>query len=358
MKIKIHSSELNRMMKIVSQCVDQRYNNFSNIEICYDNNMLTIHGTNGTIQATMSTPLLGGDGEMFCVDGTMFAKICAMCNGEVEITTDGKNCTIKGAGRTRIPIVQADVPKQSEVEGSIVTIAADDFAKCYGGVSYAVSADQSRIQLTGVLTEVDTTGLRMVALDGFQMSMEVTDCDGDDMKIIIPGNMMKLISQGTVSGDNIEIRTDGKRVEAVTDGMRLVCGLLIGDFPDYRRILPQSFKTECLVKTEELRNALKSGSVINTKQNLVKLDIGPDSIKVMNNSEEADFEADVPCDTQGDPLKIAFNLRYLMNTMAAVSTDEAILLFNSSISPMVVTPKVEEGIEAGSRLLLPVRTQG
>ena len=357
MNIKIHSSELNRMMKTISQCIDSRFPSHSNIEVIWDNSLLSIRGTNGVFHGTVSTPLLGGDGESFCVDGAMFAKVCAMCSGEVEIRTDGKNCIIRGAGRTRLPIMNADIPKQARVTGKAVSVSAENLARCWNGVSYAVSSDQTtnRIQLTGVLTEVGYFGMRMVALDGFQMSMETVACDGDEMKIIIPGTFMKLIVQGAAPGEDVTLRTDGTRIEASTDSMIVSAGLLTGEYPDYNRILPTAFKTECLIDVNVLKDALKSGSVVNNKQNLVKIDVGEEELKVMNNSEEADYEADVPCITEGDTLKIAFNQKYLMNTMNTVSTDKAIIKFNNSVSPCIVQGKDMDG---GIRLLLPVRTQG
>ena len=357
MNIKIHSSELNRMLKIVSQCIDSRFPNYSNIEITHSNNMLFLRGSNGTIQATMYTPVLGGDGEQFCVDGSMFAKVCSMCSGEVQIITDGKFCTIKGAGRTRIPLLNTDVPAQAQVAGKEFTVSAGNLAKCFAGVSYAISQDQSRIQLTGVLTEIGQYGMKMAALDGFQMSLEYAQCDGDEMKVIIPGTMMKLIVQGSIDGEEITVRTDGKRIQASTDSMVLACGALAGEFPDYNRILPTDFKTECKVNLNEFRDALKCGSVINTKQNLVKLEISSDSIRITNNSDEADYEATVKCETNGPDLKIAFNQKYLMNSIGALNTDDVILRFNSSVNPCIMQEKTE-GVQAGIRLLLPVRTQG
>ena len=354
MKIKIQSAELNRMMKTISQCIDPRFSGRGNIEFIYDNNMLSIRGTNGQVSAVVSTPVLGGDGEIFCIDGSMFAKVCALCNGEVEISTDGKNCTVKGAGRTRLPIISADIPSYSHVDGPTTTVLSDDLTRCYKSVAYAVSEDQSRVQLTGILTEVGEYGLKMTALDGFQMSIETAQCRGEAMKAIIPGTFMKLVVQGACSGADVKLRTDGKRIEAVTDGMMLVGGLLTGEFPDTKRILPTSFTTECLVRVEELRNALKSGAVVNSKQNLVKLDVSHEYVKVMSNSEEADYDADVPCDTQGNELKIAFNNKYLMNTINAITTEDAVLKLNSSVSPCVVQGKDEVGI----RLLLPVRVAG
>lgn len=354
MKVKVHSSELNRIMKTLSQCIDQRFNNYSNIQITHADNLLTFRGTNGTFQATLSTPLLGGDGESFCVDGTMFAKVCSMCSGEVEINTDGKTCTIKGAGRTRLPIVEADIPEQTRVEGTSSVMTAENLSAGYNNVAYAISADQSRIQLTGVLCQFGEYGVKMVALDGFQMSVYVAECRGEIMKVIVPGNFMKLLVQASAVGENITIRSNGSRIEAYTDSMVLSCGVLAGEFPDFNRILPKEFKTECLVKVEELKNVLRCGSIINTKQNLVKLDISGESIKVMSNSEEADYDADVSCSTQGDELKIAFNQKYLMNTVNVVSTEEAVLKFNTSVSPCIIEGKDDKGLH----LLLPVRVQG
>lgn len=354
MNIKVHSSELSRMMKTVCQCLDTRSENLGNIEIVYDNNLLTIRGTNGSISAVMSTPVLGGDGEVFCVDGTMFAKVCAMCSGEVNISTDGKVCTVKGAGRTRLPIVKAKIPAFEPVHGKTCTVKADAFSRGYGCVAHSISDDQGRIQLTGVLIESADDGVVMVTLDGFMMSVEPVECDTDEMKIIVPGSMMKLISASTYAGDTITICTDGKRIQASTDGMMLSCALIAGEYPDYRRLLPTGFKTECITHADQILSALKSGSVVNTANNLVKLNVSEDDITVMSNSEQADFEAEVSCMTNGDGLKIAFNHKYLMETIGSVIQNEITMKFNAPTNPCIIQGKGSDGL----RLLLPVRVMG
>lgn len=355
MRVKIHSSEMNRMMNIIKQCIDPRFQDRGNIEIIYDNNLLSIRSTNGQFSAVVMTPVLGATGETFCVDGTMFAKVCAMCNGEIEISTDEKTCTIKGAGRTRLPIMNCNIPLYTAVDGNVVTIPADSLNAMYKGVSYAISDDQTRVQLTGILAEATDSKMKFVALDGFQMSIESSECNGNDMNVIIPGAFMKLITQGTITGEDVKIRTDGKCIEAITDGMKVSATLLSGQFPDYNRITPSEFSTECLVKVDELRNALRCGSVVgNLDKNPVRLEISESSMKVMGNSAEADYEADVACDTHGPGLKIAFNQKYLMNTINAINTEEAILKFNSSVAPCIVQGKDSNGIH----LLLPVRVVG
>ena len=353
MKIKIHSSELNRMMKTVVQCIDSRHQSYGNISVIYDNNLLAIRGTNGFFSAVMSTPVLGGDGESFCVDGTMFARVCGMCSGEIEIETDGKVCTIRGAGRTRLPIVNASIPDYMPVNGTAITILADDFARCYSKTAFAISQDQSRMVLTGALLDSGETGIRFVTLDGFKMSIEKTDGSFDKVSAVVPGSFLKLVKDSTYSGDEITMYIGDGKFEARTDGMMINCGLLVGDFPDYDRILPTEFKSECIVKTEDLRTALKSASTVNSANNLVKFAISETEMTVMSNSEQADYEMTIPCQMTGNPLKIAFNQKFMMQVIDSVSSDDAVMKFNLSTSPCVINGKDENGI----RLVLPVRVQ-
>lgn len=354
MNIKIHSSEMNRMMKTITQCIDPRDPNKGNVEVIYDNNLLTVRGTNGVTSAMMSTPLLGGDGESFCVDGTMFARVCAMCSGEISVSTDGKVCTVKGAGRTRIPVVKASIPAFEPVKGKECKVKAEAFARGYSSVSYAISADQSRVVLTGVLVESMNDGITMVSLDGFKMAVESIPCESEQMRIVIPGQFMKLVSASTVAGEVITIRTDGKRVQAETDCMKAVCVLLSGDFPDYKRIVPADFRTSTLVNSEAIQGALKSGSVVNSSNNLVKLKVTENDITVMSNSEQADFDAEVSCATNGEDITIAFNHKFLMETINSIGDEEITFRFNTPISPCIISRKDTDGY----RLILPVRVAG
>ena len=356
MNIRVHSLELNRMMKVVSQCIGLKETKMGNVEIRHENNQLSIRGTNGTFMAEMSTPVLGGDGEGFCVDGEMFGKVCAMCNGEVSIIAEDKTCTIKGVGRTKMPIVKADIPEMKHVgDEHSMTIKESMFSRMYRNVAYAVGNDQNRAVLNGVFVQTDRDGVRFVSLDGFQMSMEHGECDWDNgVSAVVPGAFMKLIAQGSAGCDQIVIKSDGTRLEAIADGMDLTCGLLTGEFPDYQRLIPADFKTESLINVEAFRNALKAGNAVNSKQNLVRMDVGPDCIRIMSNTEEAFYDAEVPCKTQGPGLAIAFNQKYLMNLLSSIDTDDVVMKFNGMTSPCVGQGYEQNGI----RLVLPVRIQG
>ena len=351
MKIRIHSNDLNRMMKIIKPCLDTKSITKAVIQVTHENNRLKIRATNSHFSAEASTFLMGGDGETFCVDGPMMSRVASMCSGEIEISADEKTCTVKGTGRTKMPIVSMNIPDIPDVVGKSVKMLADNFKYCHSLVAYAVGSDQNRIQLTGVYVTTDGELMKMVTLDGFQLAIESTNANGDTISAIIPGAFMTWAASVLEAGNQLTLKTDGTKVQIITDEMKLTCPLLNGEYIDYKRLLPKTFETESLVKVGQLRDALKAGNVVNNKQKLVKLQVESDSMTVMNNSEEADFDADISCQTTGSPLKIAFNEAYLMNIMNAIDADEAIMKFNSPVSPVVVQGKDQSGIH----LTLPVR---
>ena len=351
MKFKINAWEIGRMMKTILKCTDSRNQAFGNVEISGDGQNLIMRSTNGSVNVEMRTPYMGLEETPYCVDAAMFGRVIGQCKGDVTVDLNERTCVVRGTGTTRIPVVTADIPKADRVKGATIEVSMDDFRRAYDGVAYAVAdQDSTRIVLTGILAENDGSTASLVALDGFVLAKEKMRCDGDAFKAVIPGNVMGLAAGGILDG-KVKIVIGEGRCQILSDGMVISSGLLNNAFPEYGRIIPETFKTECLVNVEELRGALKAGNVINSRQNLVRIEIGENTLTVRNNGEEADYEAKIACVTQGEPLKIAFNQKYLMNTIAAIDTEEAVLRCNGAVSACVAHGKDRDGVH----MVLPVR---
>lgn len=358
MNIRIHSVDLQRMMKIAGACVNPKLPTRNAIEITHDNNILSIRANDGQFGAVASTPLMGGEGESFCVDGTMFGKAIAMCSGETTINVEDNTCKVWfGSGRTRMSVIKTRVPAfEFTTGGKTVVMKSADFRRMLGRVEYAIAAADARKILTGALAECDGKTMRMVALDGFRMAMDTAEIvDGHAPRMIIPGAFLKLAGRGLTDDGYVKMTTDGSRLTISADGMMLSCALLTGEYPDYAKIMPKDFKTEALMETEHMLGAVKSGSLVNGGQKLVKLLVRKDKIEVMTNDEAADYYAEVDCMTTGEWLQIAFNEKYLIDALRAADTEKIIMKMTSGVSPMVICG---DGDETWRHLLLPVRTAG
>ena len=140
-------------------------------------------------------------------------------------------------------------------------------------------------------------------------------------------------------------------MQVTTSELMMNCALLADSFPAYEGMLPQEFKTEVLVNIDSVKDALKSGSVVQNKDSAVMISVTDGSMRIRNNSEHADFEADVTCQTQGENMNIAFNDRYLMSALNMIDGEEAVIKLSGAVTPVIVQGKDSDGIH----LLLPVR---
>lgn len=342
------------MMKVLAGCIDpHRDQKNSNVEISHKDSMFSIRATNGAQFVKMSTPMLGEDSEVFCVDGRMLYNIVSRASGMIDISSDGKVCSIKGNGRTRMPVMDVELGTPREVTGKTVTVASSYFTNAFSKVRHAVSVDQSRIILTGVCIEVSNNEMKLIAIDGFQMSVETIPCEGDDIKFVVPCELMKKVCDCASPDEDISLVTDGSRLYARTDTAEVSGGLLSGEFIDWRRLIPESFKTEVLFTTEEFSNVLKGSSVVGNSNHLVKLIITNNELTVTSNSDQtgAEFEGSISINKTGENQLIAFNDKYLVNAFNTLTGEESVMKLNSSVSPVIFTTKGGNDI----RLVLPVR---
>ena len=355
MNVKLDAKEINRAAKVLAGIINPRDTMFSCIQISGEPDGVSFYATNRILSAKMKIPMIGVDEEAFCIDGTMFTRIVQGATKDVEIVTDGKDCTIKAIGKTRIPIIDREMPKMDAAEGNEFSLNADGLRGAVGKVYHAVSADESRIVLTGIKLESYVGGISLVALDGFQMAMEklALPCP-ENIKMVIPGVQLKKVCDSLNLGEDVLISSNGSHVTFRTDGAEMTVTLLHGEYPDVARLLPTSFKTSVRVCADELKTVIKAGQIASEKNNLIRLEIYENELIIRTQSQSADFEAHVDCETQGEGMKIGFNQIYLLEAINSIDTEFVTMNFNSATSPEVTKPDAGEGI----RLTLPVRVMG
>ena len=124
-RIKADSEKLSQIMKTIGQCLNRKTGIYSNVQLIHESGTLTVRATNGVFLGEMSMQVQGEENEIFCVDGDMFSRVINLCKGMIEIISDGKNCVIKGMGRTRLPIINTTVKAPEDLNGSTVKMKAE-----------------------------------------------------------------------------------------------------------------------------------------------------------------------------------------------------------------------------------------
>jgi len=131
--------------------------------------------------------------------------------------------------------------------------------------------------------------------------------------------------------------------------------LLEGEYIKYRQIIPSTWKTAVkILDRDQLMLCVERASLMakESKTNLITLTISDSLMTITSNSEMGDVYEEIQVETEGDELKIAFNVKYVTDVIRAIEDDEFCMRFNSGISPCVIVPA--EG-NAYTYMMLPVR---
>jgi DNA polymerase-3 subunit beta len=121
-------------------------------------------------------------------------------------------------------------------------------------------------------------------------------------------------------------------------GLVLVMRLIEGLFPDYQQVIPKTGEKAITLGRARLLDTLRRVSLLSSdKAYAVKIELSQGRLTVLSqNPDLGDAKEEVPIDYQGDPLKIGFNARYLIDVLQVLKTDDVILELADDLSPCVI----------------------
>jgi DNA polymerase-3 subunit beta len=214
--------------------------------------------------------------------------------------------------------------------------------------AFAVSTDETRYNLNGVLFEPAPGAIRLVATDGHRLSLSERPLAGDfglKRGVILPRKglqeLRKLLGEAVESGEEKpEARLGFVENSAIfrRPGVVLVMRLIEGAFPDYRQVIPKPGEKVLSVGRQRLLETLRRVSLLSTdKAHAVKLELESGKLRVLSqNPDLGDAREEVPVKYDGEPIKIGFNARYLMDVLQVVRSEDVTLELADDLSPGVL----------------------
>ena len=298
--------------------------------------------------------------------GKLFTELCRkLPGGEVTIKVgDNHAASIRcmSSKSNLAGMNPVEYPEMASVEqGVAVRIPQKELREMISRVVFAIATDESRQILTGCLLEVTAAEARLVALDGFRLAIQKVfqpfelPEGTENLKAVIPGRVLNELSKILLDEEEFcTLLIDKTRMQATFGNTRLSTVLLAGEYIDYRKILPPSFRTNVKADRSQVQNAIDRASLMarEGKNNLIRMRFSDSTLTITSNAELGDVLEEMDAVLAGDPIEIAFNAKYITDVIRNISDDELCMKFNSNVSPCVVCPK--EG-DAYLYLILPVR---
>lgn len=325
---------------------------------------LTLTATDG--ETTVRTVV---DADIQCDGATvypakLFSELVRRQNsGDIRVSVDDKNTakiTIGGSKTNMACMNHEYFPKIADIEdGQAIQIPCGKLKDAIGRTMFAVSTDEARKILTGILMEFHPDHVRLVSIDGFRMAVvDIPVDNGPSAKgsIVIPGRFMAELSKILPDDESlIDVEYNTKRACFNCGDDQLYVALLQGEFIDYGKLLPNGANTTVMVNRDRLYAAIDRCGLMarEAKSNLITMNVSGKEMVLSSRAERGDTYEHVDVLAEGEPVKISFDARFLTDAVRYAGPEEISMTFRGSVSPMIIQPK---DVEVYTYLVLPVRT--
>jgi DNA polymerase III subunit beta len=291
-------------------------------------------------------------------------------DGEITLDVDEEDDTYlttltSGSGRYQVRgMSAAEFPElPTVVEGETLCLPVEALIEGLRGALFSASTDETKQVLTGVHLLIDADGLEFAATDGHRLAvvqpMPPEDADAaekpakgkkaaesptPDLDVTIPAKALQELTKllERQGGNSVALKLDRSQVMFEFAEQRLTSRLLEGQYPNYRQLLPKQFSHQATVERRSLQSALERIAVLaDQKNNIVKVNIDAGQQTMTLSVEAQDVGSGVetiPAQITGEDLIVAFNVRYVIDGLKVVNTQDVQFQFNTSTSPAILIP--------------------
>ena len=319
----------------------------------------------------------------YIINAQKFNQTLRVMDGEeITLSIDSKMVANIVSGRSSHKMSSlpgADFPSVPELKSDRSFIVGQGtLKKMFSQVSFAMGNNDQRVVLNGTFVKIDDESVTMVACDSFKLAkckrnaeLVNKNTNGNahlEYKFIVPAktvnDLCRLLEDDTEALTQIFVTR--RHIVFNIGELTFFSRLLDGEYIDYERIIVKTHKIKVTLDKEEFYSALERAALI-TEEKIagsvrahVKLDIKEDNLRIYAMSVAGSTYDELNVDHEGDDILIAFNNRFLLDSVRSCSGEKVRLMLSSPLGSMNIEPDSDEYKENGIEelfMLLPVRTK-
>jgi DNA polymerase-3 subunit beta len=200
--------------------------------------------------------------------------------------------------------------------------------------------------LNGIFISIKDHKITMVATDGRRLALvdeEVDVPEQSEGEFIVPSKAVNELNRLLQDKGEVEIRfSENQAAFQLKDdkgfAVLVITKLIEGNYPNYRQVIPGESKERISLVREEFLHALRRAEIMTSeKANSVKLAFGKNNLAITANSPDVgEARESIAINYKGKEMAIAFNPKYLIDALNALTNDEVFLDLIDELSPGVL----------------------
>ena len=381
MKLVCSQAELSTSLQLVSRAVAGRPTHpvLANVLLTADagTGRLSLTGFDLNLGIQTSLPAMVESSGAITLPARLFGEIvsrlsadspitlsCAEDQEQVELNSLSGSYQMRGMAAEDfpdLPLLQSGTPIRFDAEALVRGLRATLFAS---------SGDEAKQLLTGVHLRLDADGLECAATDGHRLAVlrlphagqpeAIPDPQEAPFAVTVPARSLRELERlltSRPSQEPLSLFCDRGQVVVLWADQVLTSRSLDGTYPNYRQLIPEAFNRRTLLDRRAFVSALERVAVLaDQHNNVVKISSDPVAGRVQIRADAQDVGSgseDLAATIEGEPIEIAFNVRYLLDGLKAMTSDQVVLQSNAPTTPAVIAPG--DDTSAFTYLVMPVQ---
>jgi len=348
MKIKLSKDDLIIGIQTVQNIVSPKATLpiLSNMLLETRNNAIKMNTTDLDIGISCEIPVNIIEEGAITIPAKKFSDIVReLPNGDVtilvkknnQIDIEGEKCRFKLLG-----LPKEEFPKFPEFKDrDVIQIEQKILKEMLRLTSFAVSHEESRYILNGILFEVTQDIIRTVASDGRRLAKiekKLLKTSIKDISVIIPTKVSHEIMRNLKEEGIVSILSGANQVLFDIDGILIVTRVIEGEFPNYNQVIPPVASHKIRVDREDFLFAIRRANLLSTPDfQAVKFEIFKDKMVISKVTPDiGESREEIPIEYGGSELIVGFNPVFFIDVLKNLDVQTIELELHGPDKPGVI----------------------
>ena len=362
MKAVVNQKNFKKALSIVEKVVSKNTTlpMLSNILIKTENGRLKISATNLEVGISYSIgSKIDEVGEIAVPARILVDLINGIEDDKISISTKN-NILIINSEKYKTQVLgfsASDFPIIPKIKNNLISVVQAKAVKLLlASVFDSIAISETRPELAGVYTDFRSSTVTVAATDSFRLAEKsISVKNTQTASVILPRNtVVELIRIcGDIEGD-LNVYLSENQIAFSSEDMDFVSRIVDGNYPDYKKVIPEKFTSKLLVNKNDLEKTVRLAGLFSSNISDVKISCSEEETKIIaKNSDKGEIETGIESLLRGEPFDVSVN--YLLDGTKIIDTEKLVIEFVGAGSPIVLRPAEDKGNTL--YLIMPLRNQ-
>lgn len=318
----------------------------SNLLIEADNDQLILSATDliVSIKAFSAAQVLQ-KGRIALSARRFFQLIRELTSTEIELEVGASNIVHVRSGGSTFKLYGIDAEEFPSLPDFSQTphfsLHAPTLKELLVRTAFAVGKDDSRHTLNGMLVQLTHNKLVLIGTDGKRLAKMNADLDAQGHKgqYIVPLKAVEEIIRCLDDDEEVKLYLSADKLALTTSSITIMTKLLLGEYPDVNRVIPNKANIIIHLHREELMTLLRQVALFTSEtSHAARFVFSSGELEVSTiNSEFGEGRVSMPIDYSGERLEIAFNPQFFIDALKHCKDETVSFGLIDSFNPGMMT---------------------